>query len=54
MRRIVSIILIVMLVCVPAHAVRGQELSGPWRGVLDQAGGPLRFALSFEARESRW
>jgi len=35
-------------------ALHGQDLSGPWRSVVDLAGGPLRFALHLERSAAGW
>ena len=32
----------------------GSRLAGPWRAVLEQAGGPLRFAIEVEAAGAGW
>ena len=29
----------------------GVTLAGPWRGVLDLAGGPLKFGIEIEGRD---
>jgi thiol-disulfide isomerase/thioredoxin len=37
-----------LLFLTQAAAGQAPDLSGPWRGVVDQAGGPLRFAMHLE------